>query len=207
MNFLNNKYTIWYENIVANAKSRATTVYVEKHHIIPKSLGGTDDTNNLVSLTAREHFISHWLLVKMTTGTEKTKMMYALFCMRRNSNSKKQERYSSNITSRVYQYYKTEFIQRHSQTLTGKTWSGTSDHKANRLKNAQLSMHSPEARAKRSQSMQGKNTGPMTEAGKAKMSAAKKGHTWEEIYGIEGAMKKREMRKIKAHARNAINTR
>jgi hypothetical protein len=36
--------------------------YYETHHMKPKSLGGTDDKTNLVKLTYREHFISHWLL-------------------------------------------------------------------------------------------------------------------------------------------------
>lgn len=36
--------------------------YVEKHHIIPKSEGGLDEPDNLVNLTAREHYIAHRLL-------------------------------------------------------------------------------------------------------------------------------------------------
>lgn len=40
-------------------------VYYEKHHIIPKSLGGTDDLNNLVLLTAREHYLAHYMLTKI----------------------------------------------------------------------------------------------------------------------------------------------
>ena len=36
--------------------------YYEKHHILPKSMGGADDPGNLVYLTAREHFLAHWLL-------------------------------------------------------------------------------------------------------------------------------------------------
>lgn len=39
--------------------------YVERHHIIPKALGGTDDKFNLVCLTPREHYLCHWLLVKI----------------------------------------------------------------------------------------------------------------------------------------------
>ena len=40
-------------------------VYSEIHHIIPRSFGGSDNPNNLVRLTAREHFIVHFLLYKM----------------------------------------------------------------------------------------------------------------------------------------------
>lgn len=39
--------------------------YSEKHHILPKCLKGTNNTENLVRLSAREHFIAHQLLVKM----------------------------------------------------------------------------------------------------------------------------------------------
>ena len=36
--------------------------YHERHHIIPKCIGGTDDTENLIDLLAREHFNAHRLL-------------------------------------------------------------------------------------------------------------------------------------------------
>ena len=36
--------------------------YQEKHHIIPKSLGGTDDKDNLIYLYAEEHYYAHKLL-------------------------------------------------------------------------------------------------------------------------------------------------
>lgn len=40
-------------------------VYGEVHHIIPRSFGGGDNKDNLVRLTAREHFVVHFLLYKM----------------------------------------------------------------------------------------------------------------------------------------------
>ena len=49
-NFLPNKYTKWYYNIITSAKSTLTEGYTEKHHILPKSLGGDNSTNNLVLL-------------------------------------------------------------------------------------------------------------------------------------------------------------
>ena len=63
--------------------------YVEKHHIIPKSLGGSNDSSNLVKLTARQHYIAHLLLYKIykdkcVNGVDKTpfyKMLSALGAM------------------------------------------------------------------------------------------------------------------------------
>jgi hypothetical protein len=68
-----NKYTCWYNNITENAKSRIIDGYTERHHILPRSLGGTNDKDNLVDLTAREHFICHWLLTKMHSGESRVK--------------------------------------------------------------------------------------------------------------------------------------
>lgn len=76
--FKENKYTKWYELIVDSAKRRQTTGYVEIHHIVPKCLGGVDQTSNLVRLTAREHFICHLLLVKMVDSQHKSKMAHAV---------------------------------------------------------------------------------------------------------------------------------
>lgn len=38
--------------------------YVEEHHIVPRSMGGTDDPDNLIWLTARDHYFAHRLLAK-----------------------------------------------------------------------------------------------------------------------------------------------
>ena len=59
-----------YYKIIENAKKETENGnrhvgYYERHHIQPKSLGGNNKKENLVKLTAREHFICHWLLVKM----------------------------------------------------------------------------------------------------------------------------------------------
>jgi len=40
-------------------------IYVERHHIIPKCLNGTDDVDNIITLTPEEHYVAHQLLVKM----------------------------------------------------------------------------------------------------------------------------------------------
>jgi hypothetical protein len=112
-----NKYTKWYNNITDKAKNRKLDSYTESHHIKPRSMGGSDEPENLVNLTAREHFICHWLLVKMTTGQDHYKMLNALRILRaENSN---QQRYKTKITSRVYESIKQEYSQLQSKKVSG----------------------------------------------------------------------------------------
>jgi HNH endonuclease len=76
------KYQRWYETLCAKARSRdIPTAYTEVHHIVPRSLGGSDDDSNLVRLTYREHYIAHWLLTKFHTGINLHKMQRALWAM------------------------------------------------------------------------------------------------------------------------------
>ena len=60
-------------------------IYYESHHILPKSLGGDNNKENLVLLTFKEHFIAHLLLSKMYDGEIKRKMCYALWRMSKGS--------------------------------------------------------------------------------------------------------------------------
>lgn len=82
MIFINNKYTRWYYVIINRATTRSVSGYAEKHHIIPKSFGGSNKKSNLVNLTVREHYICHLLLTKMVTGEYRAKMIYALSLMK-----------------------------------------------------------------------------------------------------------------------------
>ena len=76
--FLDNKYTKIYFELMKKAKERNSTIIGENHHIIPKSLGGKDNKENIVKLTYREHFIAHALLTKMCkTQKKKRSMSYA----------------------------------------------------------------------------------------------------------------------------------
>ena len=114
-----NKYETWYRAITERAQTRSIDGYVERHHIHPRSLGGSDNKDNLVDLTAREHFICHWLLTKMYTGEAKFKMIYALNGMKRGNEFA--QRYETKITARVYENLKQEFSKVHSATMKGRT--------------------------------------------------------------------------------------
>lgn len=56
-----------YNSLIEKGKNKTfdDNEYFEVHHIQPKSIGGTDDSENLVKLSAREHFVAHWLLFRL----------------------------------------------------------------------------------------------------------------------------------------------
>jgi hypothetical protein len=99
--FLNNRYSKIYYSIVARAKARSIDGYKERHHIIPRCLGGDDSTNNLVDLTAREHLFCHRLLVKMTQGSSKGKLSFAVLLM---AKEKANSRIYSKVKENARQY-------------------------------------------------------------------------------------------------------
>jgi len=77
--FIENKYKLWYFNIIYHAQNRQLNknIYVEKHHIIPKCMNGDNSINNIAVLTAREHFICHKLLIKFVISNfHKIKMKH-----------------------------------------------------------------------------------------------------------------------------------
>lgn len=76
-----------YDSIVERARNRPGPGLFERHHIIPKCMGGTNKTENLVKLTPEEHFVCHQLLVRIYP--KNNGLMYAAWIMRnRNINNK-----------------------------------------------------------------------------------------------------------------------
>jgi hypothetical protein len=111
-----------YQNIIDDAKSanrkkrKNSDVIYENHHIKPRSVGGSNDTSNLVLLTPKEHFICHLLLVEIYKGTEfYQKMKYSVWCLINGRN--RQKRHSP--SSRQYDRLRKEFIEM--QKIRGKT--------------------------------------------------------------------------------------
>lgn len=62
--------------------------YHERHHIVPKCMGGTNEEENLIDLFAREHFIAHKLLAD--ENPDNHKLVYAYICMAFVKNDKHQ---------------------------------------------------------------------------------------------------------------------
>lgn len=59
-------YARIYDQLIERARVRSRPEgYVEHHHVIPRCMGGGDEPDNLVALSAREHYVAHLLLVKI----------------------------------------------------------------------------------------------------------------------------------------------
>jgi len=156
-NYLKEYYDIIKNNKVLDPKSQ----YCERHHIIPKSLNGSNKRDNVVCLSAEDHFLCHKLLVKFTTGVDNQKMWSALWRMMNKQSRSQQREY----------------------TFTEK------DYEEARIKH---SIAQSKRMSKENNPFFGKNHSEET---KKKMSEAKKGKSYEEIFGDEYASVMREKRK------------
>ena len=114
--FISNKYYDWYQQLIAKAQAenRRKNLGYDCHHIIPRSMGGTNVKTNLVFLTHREHFLAHVLLVKCVTKPYIFKMVSALV---RFKNKAKSSRAYEMLRSVVSTYSKGEY-----NSSYGKMW-------------------------------------------------------------------------------------
>lgn len=86
-----------YHEIIERSKNRTLSCYTEKHHIIPKCLGGSNEKENIVILTPKEHYMCHFLLYRMNKDNKKLSYAFWIMC---NGFSKKKREFV--ISSRVY---------------------------------------------------------------------------------------------------------
>ena len=154
-----------YNQLIDRARTRVLTGYKERHHVIPRCIGGNDDASNLVDLTAREHFIAHKLLCEIYPTNYK--LLYALWML---SNCKNSNR-TYKISSREYESLRMLIAEK--MSLKMKRIPKTEQH---RLKNSQSKkgkLKSIETREKMSQAFKGRK---FSEETRKKLSKANTGN-------------------------------
>lgn len=177
--FIQNKYTNWYESIIRTAKNRGKPqTYSERHHIVPKSLGGSAAKSNLVFLTGREHYICHLLLTKMVEGSARKKMLYAFMLMSTHGINKNGEsRQFKKLNSRLFQTLRRDFSAAVSEDRRGKPVIPKDPVAVAAKKSAKLKgrTFSEETKRKMSESAKKRKREPLTEETKCKISLANTG--------------------------------
>ena len=148
-----------------NSNRSKNNGYFEKHHIVPKSLGGSNKIENLVLLTAREHFICHALLVEIHRKDYNSfcKMLHAFVLMKGENNN--QCRY---INSKLYEKIKKEYSEIRQKNITGIKLS--KEHKNNISKAMIGRVMSDETKKKLSEKASNRIRKPFSDEYKKKMS-------------------------------------
>lgn len=178
MIFINNKYTRIYYAIIERAKSRTLSdcIYTERHHIIPQSFfksrsktgwlsGDYNAKTNLVKLTAREHYICHRLLTKMTEGIALYKMANA---MRRFAHATKTKQF---VDSRTYE----QISKLQSETMKGRPCSPETREK---IRQGNLNRPPITEETRRKLSEAAKRRKGFTPEGRDKVVEANKARVW-----------------------------
>lgn len=104
-----------------NPLNKSKVVYTERHHIVPKCLGGSNSKENLVRLTGREHFLAHRILNKIYPDNADLKTALFLMCKSNRSNVRR-------VDSKLYEHLKTAQAKRMSALHKGKKWSKGKTH-------------------------------------------------------------------------------
>lgn len=102
------RYSDRYRKIISHYQKAEVTGFTERHHIMPKCMGGNDEGKNLVYLPPKAHFIVHYLLTKMYPDNKKLKHAFAMMGVSNQHQDRKQ-------TGKLYEFSK----KARSEALTG----------------------------------------------------------------------------------------
>lgn len=187
-----------YDSLIDRAKERKINYYTEKHHILPRCLGGLDTKENLVELTAEEHFLAHQLLIKIYPNEPKL-VLAARYMTTGNKNN------GGRINNKMYGWLKRKFSEAMRALNLGKRQSeDTKNKKSIKMKGRVGKKLSQDTIDKRTATRKEKGSGkgkrrPRTTEEKIKLSKANMGkipknkgskHTEENKKKIKNALAK-----------------
>lgn len=149
-------YNRIYSELISRAKNRTILQgnYKEIHHIVPRSLGGTDDSGNLVALFPEEHYLAHKLLYKIHKNRETA----FAFKMMSHMNNKKYK-----VTKELALHTKTVHTEETKKLMSKLAKEGFETGTRRRLIGSENPMFgkkpSPETRMKIREKISGRNNG------------------------------------------------
>lgn len=166
-------YTRHYGLLIERARMRITVEgYTEKHHIVPRCLGGSNSPENIVRLTAEEHFVAHQLLVKL--NPESDGLLYAVCLMSYSP-------HGGRINNRQYGWLKKRLATIQSEKFKDRVWTDKQnkqrsdavkrqwadpEHRANKISKMTGAKWSEASRAARSESMKGRRPEHINNSGR-----------------------------------------
>lgn len=153
------KYEAHYARLIERARKRVLTGYAERHHVVPRCMGGGDEPCNLVDLTPEEHYVAHQLLVKMHPGI--ARLVFAAMFMSKQCTGNK-----------PYGWLR----RRHAAALRGQKRGPMSAETRAKIGAANSTKRRPpELRARISVALRGRKTGPFSVQHRANISSGSLG--------------------------------
>lgn len=160
-----------YNKFMNALKNQVVEGYTEKHHIVPRSHGGTHDESNIIRLTPRQHYVAHWMLWK-AYGKEMTTAFNYMNGIKR---------YGKRLNSKTFEILKIEEIQRQKNKVFSEE---------TRKKMSEAAKARPPASAETNQKIGEKNRlrGPRSEETRRKIREGNTGKKWSQA-SIEKRLK------------------
>ena len=157
-------YAAHYDRLIERARYRVLEGYRERHHVMPKCMGGGNEPSNIVELTGEEHYVAHQLLTKMhpeVPGLAIATVRMAKQC----------------AGSRAYGWLRRRAAIAASKQQSGKPKSPEHVAKvAAAQRGKKQRPHTLEERMKQSTAQRGKKRAPFSAEHRAKISASKRGN-------------------------------
>ena len=146
-----------HDQIIKSARENPPTGRHEIHHIIPRSMGGSDDMDNLIALTYRQHYIIHWLLIKIHPNNPL--LWYAFHMMNHQSSysNRPEEEIQKRLRSNAYKINKERLAEALSDRMKG--LAKTEEHKEQMSKGAVERWQRPGEREKQAARFIGNKSG------------------------------------------------
>lgn len=152
-----------HDAIIERARTRTLLDYKERHHIIPRCMGGDNSPENLVDLTAREHFIVHKLLCEIHPGNQK--IFYGYYAMAHLNNEYQKRGYY--IGAREFERIRLNHINNLKISMSGRQISEATKQKLRKANLGKKYTRSDEYRRNVSNAHKGK---PKTEEHRKNLS-------------------------------------
>lgn len=164
-------YAKHYNALMLRAKSRLLIGLVERHHILPRCMGGGNEPENMADLTPEEHYVAHQLLVKM--HPEVRGLVHAAMKMSKQCTGNKAYGWLRHRHSEIVRAHRhsPEVRERISKNLIGKKRPPRTQEHRDKLREARKNL-TPEQRARIGAAGKGRKH---SEEMKAKLSAARIG--------------------------------
>jgi hypothetical protein len=180
-------YRAHYNRLILRAKGRVLEGYRERHHVLPRCMGGGNEPENIAELTPEEHYVAHQLLVKMHPSIDRLVHAANMMAKRCTGNKafgwlRRRNARASAIRLAGKSYITAEGRRRLSEAHKGN--KHTLGYRASAETKAKIGAakkgrkQSPEHLANRTAALRGRLMPPQTPEHKAKISAALMGNRY-----------------------------